>query len=206
METSDYTTEIGETMPIENAIFTPIGSKSFSELFFTSEHFLELFLDIFLHCSILFIFLGSFFIFFVSKTEKKVMEEQLSNQIIPITDDIKNIPDYSIFVDKYRNDILIQKNKYKNVASNVKENNDTVKKNIMITSACLIGIFILLLLFKRVREEIKPILIANIIIFTFVGMIEFGFFTKVAMNYVPAPPSLMVSSIKTDIMSNPKFN
>jgi hypothetical protein len=46
----------------------------------------------------------------------------------------------------------------------------------------------------------------NVIIFACVGVIEYLFFTKVALKFVPAPPSLLVTSLinkfKETIQSN----
>ena len=50
-------------------------------------------------------------------------------------------------------------------------------------------------------SPIKELLVQNLIIFAFVGGVEYYFFTKIVSNYIPAPPSTL---IKTFIDSTKK--
>ena len=62
--------------------------------------------------------------------------------------------------------------------------------------------------FKRRGDtiEFKHILIENTIIFTFIGIAEFIFFTTVAYKYVPASPAFMmasaIDSVKNQLIDN----
>ena len=46
-------------------------------------------------------------------------------------------------------------------------------------------------------EEIKHLLFENILTFIFIGVIEYFFFTRVALKFIPAPPSLIAKSFMT---------
>jgi hypothetical protein len=41
------------------------------------------------------------------------------------------------------------------------------------------------------------LILKNIIIFIFVGAIEYIFFTNIAMKYIPSPPTLLVKTLIT---------
>jgi len=195
---------------MDNPVITTTNNKSFSDIFPKREHLFELSLDIFLHCSILFIFLSIFFLFYISKTETTVMENELGGKLDFVFDTVKKVPMYGTIKNKYNDKINEKMNEYKNVAEDVKENNDKIRSRLYTVIGILGGFILLIGLYgffsKSNGHIIKEIFAANVIIFAFVGMTEFGFFKLIAMNYVPSPPSLMLTSIKQDIINNPKFN
>ena len=45
---------------------------------------------------------------------------------------------------------------------------------------------------------IKDIVMENIVVFIFIGIVEYMFFTKIAFNFIPVPPSTLVTSFYRD--------
>ena len=56
-------------------------------------------------------------------------------------------------------------------------------------------IFISLVTNTLTFSDIKDTFIENIVTFIFVGVIEFWFFTNVASKFIPAPPSILFTSL-----------
>ena len=65
----------------------------------------------------------------------------------------------------------------------------------------IIVVIALVLLMYQCNQciPLKDILIENGLTFFFVGIIEYLFFTKVALNFVPTKPSLLVNTFFDDI-------
>ena len=74
---------------------------------------------------------------------------------------------------------------------------DTLGFAISISSALFI-ISILLIIFVKYSckdcVSVSKLVTENVITFMFVGMVEFWFFTNYAFKFVPAAPSLLISS------------
>lgn len=67
-------------------------------------------------------------------------------------------------------------------------------------SIILITIVTLLLIYQCNQcVPIKEIIVENILTFLFVGVIEYLFFTMIALKYIPVMPSLMADSFFADI-------
>jgi F0F1-type ATP synthase membrane subunit b/b' len=47
------------------------------------------------------------------------------------------------------------------------------------------------------KDEMKTIVLENILTFMCVGIVEYLFFTKIILNFIPAPPSTIVTSLIT---------
>jgi hypothetical protein len=160
-------------------------------------------LNIVLHISILFLILSLFFIFYVSKLIKKKIDQELSGiiqnyfdksfeslnpveqKLIKIT--LKDIP--------FDNLIKLYSQPDKKV-----ETYNRWLFIMLIAVNIFFFIFIIILisspyLICNKSVPIKNILLENITIFVFVGIVELLFFKFVALKYIPAPPSLMINSI-----------
>jgi uncharacterized BrkB/YihY/UPF0761 family membrane protein len=169
------------------------------------------FLNIALHVTILFTILGSLFIFYISN----IASTELNNHLIDIIDnyfnknsDILTKYNKTIYNQYNINNNTIDYNYYKKIYSQPDLTrtlvNQQVIKNIINVNILLVIITILftitLLITKNINyTEIKQLLFENIILFLIVGIIEFLFFTKIALKYVPAPPSLLLNSLITNL-------
>lgn len=54
-------------------------------------------------------------------------------------------------------------------------------------------------------DEMKLIFLENILTFIFVGVVEYLFFTKVALNFIPAPPSTIYTSFVNSLNKHIKL-
>jgi hypothetical protein len=156
--------------------------------------------NILVHVIILFTFISMLFFVYISKVESEAFRNELGSKIEDTINDLidKNpqvLEKISIakpFIEK------LMKVYDKPMRSTI-EHNITIKLMSMFTVLILLGI--LLTIIVTVTFEcgenipIGHILVKNIIIFTFIGIIEFMFFTKVAIKYIPVSPSTMVDTM-----------
>jgi hypothetical protein len=164
---------------------------------------IDLVADLGVHFLILFIFLTSFFLLYVSKLEQENLNSQL-NTIIE-----KNLGDV-VRTNKYKfkevfGDIIDEipyeklKRQYKTADDYQQLNNDWLKKSLFITNLFLFLIITFsILLIKKICNidlDVKHILKINLFTFIGIGIVEYLFFTHVALKYIPTSPSLIVESI-----------
>jgi putative flippase GtrA len=163
-------------------------------------------LNISLHILILFSFLTIFFFAFISHLEQKRVDDSLTSaindQIGQVLDNMdKYAPTSGIKINwKTLNDIgeKIQKDAI-GALPEVKKNH---RKLLIVGISMIIGLFVLFSslyvyfgVYKGVNINWKKILIENLIVFGFVGIIEYLFFTNVASKYVPITPDLLSNTI-----------
>jgi hypothetical protein len=159
--------------------------------------------DLGVHALILFTFLTSFFLLYVSKLSVNELKEQLSNLI---ENDLGQM-------------IRENKNKHKNLLEGplnmlpykkLKEyyskkdpfqemNNSWLKESLIITNLSLfiivIGSIFLISYICSLKVDIMELIQINVLTFLGIGIVEYLFFTRVALNYVPTPPSLLLDTI-----------
>lgn len=160
-------------------------------------------INVFVHVIILFTFLTAFFILFVSKLTKEMFEKEISHLIEQNIDklvhglDNETKQNLILFTRVMPLDKLIKK--YEEPSEYVLEHNKWVQLSAIALS--IIGICILALVMYIVYNScgqcapLKHIFMENVIVFACVGVVEYLFFTKVALKFVPAPPSLLVNSL-----------
>ena len=161
------------------------------------------FISITFHMWILFVFLTTFFYLFISKTEQKVINDELFNIIqteIPVIlkqlDDLggDNIPWDQ--VDKIAQQI---KDKYKGKDPKIAAHNKKIL-NIAI-SICVVGfIFIIssityFTVYLNYDIGLKEIIFETITVTVLVGIFEAMFFLNIAIKYSPVKPSQLMSNI-----------
>lgn len=156
-----------------------------------------------LHVFILFAFLTIFFTVYVSKIEKSAFQSQIKDII---NDNVKTqIGNLDANTKSYLKtalkspDITVLEERFKQPDRLTKEHNWWIE-HLSIGIVVVIGLIILTgistLYFSSGQcAPLWEILRENIIIFIFVGFFEYMFFINVALNYVPAPPSLLVKTI-----------
>jgi hypothetical protein len=160
-------------------------------------------INVFVHVLILFTFLTAFFILFVSKLTKEMFEKEIGHLIEQNMDklvhglDNETKQNLILFTRVMPLDKLIKK--YEEPSEYVLEHNKWVQLSAIALS--VIGICILALVIYIVYNScgqcapLKHIFMENVIVFACVGIVEYLFFTKVALKFVPAPPSLLVTSL-----------
>lgn len=157
-------------------------------------------INILVHVIILFTFLSAFFFIYISKLESEAFKNELGSKIEDkineLLDSNPNILDslgsVKPFIEK------LMKTYDKPMRSTI-EHNITIKLMSGFTILILFGILVTILLtvtFEcRENVPIGKILLTNIVIFTCIGIIEYMFFTKVAIKYIPVSPSIMVDTM-----------
>ena len=158
-------------------------------------------LDVMVHVLILFTFLSLFFFMYVSKIESKAFQSEigdnLETSLIKILD--KNRKDVLPTINRSRSDLTRLEKIYASPLSYSQEKNKLIK-----ISAAFIGVLLLCTILSIVftmkfecgkDSDIWHIVIENIIVFIFIGIVEYWFFTNVAMKFIPTSPSLMVDTM-----------
>ena len=159
-------------------------------------------LNISLHVLILFTFLTIFFFTFISHLEQKsvnsALKSAITEQVGHLLTSISTFAQNNInWVNVYNVAEKIQKDSQGELQS-VKQNH----KRLLYTGLGMIGFLILvftgLLIYYRsqgIKIGIKKIFLENALVFSFVGLIEFLFFTKVASKYIPVTPDVLSKTI-----------
>lgn len=166
---------------------------------------LSLFLNVIIHVAILLSILTIFFDLVISKTMTEAFEGELSSAIsenLPkALDKAKQNNSQICTATKAANDDgIFDKLKllYSQPSGEVEVNNKYVKTTGLALAIMFASLFALTYTLLRIScgycRSLPTLLLENVIIFIFVGAIEYMFFTHIAMKYVPVPPSLMVES------------
>jgi hypothetical protein len=159
--------------------------------------------NVFVRVLVLFTFLTAFFILFVSKLTREAFEKEISHIIEENVEklvhglDIDSKQQLTLFTKTVPIDKLIKK--YEEPSEYVLEHNKWV--NLSAVAASLIGVIILVLVVYIIYNTcgkcvpLQHILFENLIIFVCIGIVEYLFFTRVALKFVSIPPRLLVSSL-----------
>ena len=174
-------------------------------------------INITLHIFILFTFLTIFFFTFLSKVETEninnVTKDLIKSQTSIILSDINvNIPNVTpdITHDKIDLNKLADnlENSSKKDIPELKNNNNKLLYIsigiILFIFFIFIGLIIYYKVYKKQDIGFKHILLENIIIFSFAGLIEYLFIMSVAVKYIPVSPDVLTGSILDNIED--KFN
>ena len=168
-------------------------------------------INITLHILILFTFLTTFFFTFLSKVEEKnvnnvmssLVEDQTINTLNLINSNKDKIPGITLSTDNLNIMANNMEQSSKVPIKSISDNNKKLKKTSIIMISCififLVGMIIYYKVYKKYDIGFSHILIENLIIFSFAGVIEYLFFTNVAVKYVPVTPDVATSSILDSI-------
>lgn len=175
-----------------------------------SSQFVHTIVNLCLHMFILFLFLSFFFFFYISVKERETVKESINSIIEEQT--------YStlLYIDKLDKRLSIDKNgninwkeinktaidiqkQYQNKIPYIVEHNKRLIKKCIII---IISIFFFLLFttlfftfYKKYDIDLRSIFTENIIIFLFVGIIEFLFFTFIISKYIGIDPDFVTTSL-----------
>lgn len=164
---------------------------------------LVLSLNILLTITILFTFLTVFYIKYIYQVESSSFNHEIKNIL---ASNLKKVLEQSNKannnVKKILNQIQPILKTYKKIYSNpntlAETNNNWLKKIAIFVSISLFVSFIIItFILKSTCSKcisLGHIIQENIILFVFVGIFEFWFFTNIASKYIPSPPSLMYKS------------
>ena len=157
-------------------------------------------MNILIHVIMLFSFLSLFFFLYVSKIEEKAFKQEFGNIIeTSLNEFIENnkilkpeIKDLSPWLSQVEN-------MYSDYDRATKERDILVKFSSVFVLLILLSIFITIVLTLFFgcdkRFSLNHIIIENTIVFILIGIVEYTFFTKVAIKFIPTPPSLLVNTL-----------
>jgi hypothetical protein len=153
--------------------------------------------------TILFTILSIFFILVISKVSHKAINHEFVNLI-----DDKLTPKINEIFKEYPElypltSNLLSSKIFTDEDITVKYNNKWQYITMYMTIAFLILLTVLYPLILKYMcgtcIPIKDIIILNIIIFIFIGIVEYMFFTHIAMKFIPVKPSVITVSLLNDV-------
>lgn len=164
-------------------------------------------LNIIIHVAILFLFLSAFFILYVSHIEKQAFDRELEADIG------RNLHSaFSKLDPQYQSQVIglisllpfdALENLYDRPSAAVTVNNKWLFRVIILINVALLVLIIISIIIMTYSCErcisLRDILIENAIIFSAVGVIEYLFFTHVAIKYIPVKPSTMITAFIEDL-------
>ena len=163
------------------------------------EDFLNFIVNYFIHAFILFTFLSIFFIFYITKLTKKAFVEEITKLIESAMSSIK-MPFNWKNLDSFNLSKLAEI--YLKPDQTIEMYNGLLINALIIVNIIMwIGLIVIISILKFYNWEhldLSVILLENFLIFIFIGIIEFLFFTQIAFKYVPIKPSFM----KTQLLHN----
>jgi hypothetical protein len=166
-------------------------------------HDINFYTNIYLHSLILFTFLSILFITFIAKVSSKAFNFEVSSMVTKQIDDkLKNVNKNQLSSIPSLDKILTHYSKPEIGANN---NNRGLFHSVMLLNISLWISFIIFVFIIKLNKgthlNIKDILLENMIAFVFIGMTEYLFFTKIAMNYIPVEPSFITVQFFEQIKS-----
>jgi hypothetical protein len=164
------------------------------------SHILDFSTNVYLHVVILFTILGMLYIKLISKVTADAVNHEISDLA---TDSIDKF--YDTLSPENKNNVkLVLKTLPLDRVSNVFSEEDKVRKynneNVFRAIRMTIVLFIIILLIVIAVSKLlchnipmKHLLIENIVIFFFVGIVEFSFFKYIILKYIPVEPSFITT-------------
>ena len=166
---------------------------------------LELTINIYVHCLILLSVLSCIFVFYVSKIVRTAVNTEIHHNI---TNLIKKL-DLSSITKEYKTKILnaLESTNLHKIYGSDTESTTNNNKWLFTTIALIVGLFYftmiasltLLSMNKVVLPDLYEIGKMNAIIFGCIGVVEYLFFTRIAVKYIPAPPSMIAKTVLEDV-------
>ena len=169
---------------------------------YIQEKFLEVdfLVNFVLHVLILFTFLTFFFMFFICKKSEEAFNNEIESRLNEVVNEqieiLKAENKYDTFVRMkkvYPLDKIIKLLSSKNKAVE-NYNNGLINITLTVTALLWVGFIITVLLLKYTcasHLHIGEILLESIIVFSFIGLGEYFFFTRIALQYIPVEPSFI---------------
>lgn len=158
-------------------------------------------LDVMIHMVILFTFLSLFFFMYASKAATHAFQEEIGNNLEKALTQIldKNRNQVLPSINGIRPALLQWQNLYSSPQPYSIERNKLIKFSSIFIILLLLCAIISIILTARIEcgknFDVWHIIIENAIVFIFIGIVEYWFFTNIAMKFIPTSPSLMVNTM-----------
>jgi hypothetical protein len=163
-----------------------------------------------MHTILILTIVGGFYFSYVVKLSSDSLKNELEKILKEGVDSgmskISNLNDYKSFLSlDMLNKLLIKYDK-DTISDEYKVTNKFLRQSTIAAVFFLIITFILLAMSIKMNcgkgISFKHILLENISVFAFVGIIEISFFMIVAKNYIPIKPSLLSKSVLESLKNN----
>ena len=163
----------------------------------------ELIFNVGVHVTIMFCILTAFFLVIVTKISRKAINNEFVSQVNkPLNDSLNDIlkqnPQLIPVVSELKESKL-----FEHEDLTVKYNNDWQHITMYMTVGILLFLIIIYPIILRftcgICLDVKKTLLMNVIIFLFIGLVEFTFFMFIARKYIPVKPSAMVTALNKDL-------
>ncbi len=154
--------------------------------------------DCLIHVAMLFSVLTLFFKLFISKVETKAFQtefRQLVDRNLGSNATLKKVAGSVVGkrVAKSKN-VQALHALYSQPDEGVVQNNRWLFRAAFTGAAGLIGVILGMAWASQGQVQLGSLVGHNLLTFAFVGIVEYVFFTQVAMKYQPAPPSVLITS------------
>lgn len=160
---------------------------------------LQLAVSVLLQVIILFTFLSVFFFIFVSKMEKKAFQNEMGDTITKGLGDILNESNLAgEIIEPYVPLLETLLETFQGLDEASVQRNIRVKDSAIFGIAILLSILITLVFTSWIEDEhihFRALTIENLIIFGLVGIVEYVFFTHIAIKYIPVTPAVMRNEV-----------
>jgi hypothetical protein len=149
-----------------------------------------------MHVAILFLILSIFFEVYISKVITDSLNNEIKSNLMPLIKE--NVVKYNNAsngrIDDVKKHVDFDKlyKLYDKQSPETVNNNKWVTETIIILNVLVFCVLLTIIgtsLYLGKQVPIKELLVENLIIFLFVGMIEAGFFIAIISHYIPSPPS-----------------
>jgi len=178
-----------------------------------SQKTAEFGINISIHVLILATFLTCFFFFYIAKIQRSTINDKMGQAIhTGLGDFLSDLADKdrygTIQWDRVGDVAGFLKQRYAGSDQIVENNNQQLAQNTVVILVFMFTLIVLAVIFLRSHQyqiPIKPILVENAIVFTFVGMVEYFFFTRVATKYVPVKPDFLQKTLLTRLKRDISF-
>jgi hypothetical protein len=154
-------------------------------------------INLILHSLILFTFLSLFFTLFITKITKSAFNHEISNLVDDsLGSKIEKIKENKVIktiISKLPLNNLIKAYDSEDTSS-VMHNNGLFVTLLVSNLFLWAGLIIVILIIKyhcNTEIKLKEIIIENAVIFTCIGIVEYMFFTNIAVKFVPVEPSFI---------------
>ena len=151
----------------------------------------------FVHSFILFTFLTLLFIFYISKVAENAFSSEIKHLITTAFSTLNINLDHLPFDIPKNINLNFLSETYSKPDQTSSNFNKLLMKSLVVVNLLLwIGLIIIMSILKFYNYktlEITTIIFENLLIFLFIGIIEYLFFTKIAVKYIPVKPSFMKS-------------
>lgn len=160
-------------------------------------------INILLHMFILFSFLTIFYFVYISNLEKNTIRHLVKKMIYKEVDSIlNNIQSQGLQIDKKMLNMIANKIDKTQIQGDINHNNK-LRRNAIIIILVIVVVITLLVLYYKFRLgynlNMNYIIIMNIVVFVLIGIVEYIFYTNIALKYTPVKQSDISSSVIEDI-------